>query len=109
MKTSKLLASVVGTVAIAGGVQLSTTNAAVACPVSKFFSKFENASIWTAAGTAGLFGLGALYLTLPNSKENAASVDATEDLNEHPEAPGGELDLPEVVAEDDSEKEITLV
>jgi hypothetical protein len=28
------------------------------------------------------------------SKETAAAVDAMDDLNEHPEAPGGEFDLP---------------
>ncbi len=133
MNKSKLLAAALAAVAIAGGVQLSTTNAADACPFSKkltgsqssgsgtdpsgsFFGKFfplksDNAGIWTAAGTAGLFGLGALYLTLRDSQETAAvaAVDAMDDHNEHPEAPGGELDLQEVVAEDKSEKEITLV
>jgi hypothetical protein len=141
MKTSKLLAVVFATVAIAGGVQFSTTNAADACPFSKkltgnqsngsitdpsgsflgkiFPLKSDNAGIWTAAGTAGLFGLGALYLTLRGSEETAAvAVDAMGDLNEHPEAPGGEFDLPEeevkteqpeVVADDKTEKEIALV
>ena len=121
MKTSKLLASVFGTVAIAGVVQFSTTNAAVACPISKMLPlKSYNAGIWTAAGTAGLFGLGALYLTWRDSENTAdgAGIDGTGDGNEHPEAPGGEFALsealvkseqPEVVAEDKSEKEITLV
>ena len=140
MKTSKLLATVFATVAIAGGVQFSTTNAADACPFSKKFTgsqpsssttdpsgsflgkifplRSDNAGIWTAAGTAGLFGLGALYLTLRGSEETAAAVEAMDAPNEHPEAPGGKFDLPEeevkseqpeVVAEDKSEKEIALV
>ena len=138
MKTSKLLAAIAATVAIAGGVQLSDTNGAVACILSKksaitqsggstngggsllskiFPLRSDNAGIWTAAGTAGLLGLGALYLTLQGSDKAAASiaVDATADESKHPEAPGGEFDLPEevevveVVAQEDSEKEIALV
>ena len=120
MKTSKVLAAVAATVAIAGGVQLSNTDGAVACIMSKKFSitrssgssnsggsflskilplRSNNAGIWTAAGTAGLLGLGALYLTLQGSDKTAASiaVDATASQSEHPEAPGGEFDLPEEV------------
>ena len=119
MKTSKLLAAVAATVAIAGGLQLSTTDAASACILSKksgitqqsnsstdpwgsFLGKIfplrsDNAGIWTAAGTAGLLGLGALYLTLQDSEKTAASmaVDGAIEEKEHPEAPGGEFDLPE--------------
>ncbi len=90
-------------------------------PLGSFLSKIsplksDNAGIWTAAGTAGLFGLGALYLTVGGSKETAAAVDAMDELNEHPEAPGGEFDLPleevkseESKVDDKTEKEIALV
>ena len=118
MKTSKVLAAVAATVAIAAGVQLSNTDATIACITSKkstitqssnstnasgsFLSKIlplksDNAGIWTAAGTAGLFSLGALYLTLQGSQETAASIalDATADESDRPEATGGEFALPE--------------
>lgn len=140
MKKTTLLATAFATVAIAGVVQFSS-NATIACPFSKksipsqsslngstnpwgsFLSKIsplksDNAGIWTAAGTAGLFALGALYLSVRHSEDTAAPVDAMEELKEHPEAPGGELDLPfeevkseesEVAVDAQSEKEIALV
>lgn len=58
--------------------------------LSSFFSKTlplksDNASMWMAAGAAGLFGLGALYLTMNSSPETAAVAGDIESNN--PEAP----------------------
>ncbi|NEO52789.1 MAG: hypothetical protein F6K54_06680 [Okeania sp. SIO3B5] len=140
MKKHHIMASVLSTVAIAGGVLFSST--AEACifsnkgksltsetplaPLSSWLSKnfpgksdFAIAGI--ATGTVGLMGLGAFSASRYIARKAEADVDAgnefmevpTEEtlVQQHPEAPGGELDLVEdnEVVSEQAEKEISLV
>lgn len=124
MKKIHVLASVLSTVAIAGGVLVS--NSAEACPfsgkdksfksesslislnswLSKTFSHKSNLTIaGIATGTLGLTGLGAFYASRRLTRKAEANIDAANESMEvpveeiliklHPEAPGGDLDLVE--------------
>ncbi|MDY7007119.1 MAG: hypothetical protein SWX82_25110 [Cyanobacteriota bacterium] len=140
MKKHHIMASVLSTVAIAGGVLFSNT--AEACifsnkgqdSISKtslvslnswlsknFPGKSDFAIAGIAAGTVGLMGLGAFSASRYIARKAEAEVDAGNELMEvpaeetvvqqHPEAPGGELDLVEdnKVVSEQAEKEISLV
>ncbi|NES67072.1 MAG: hypothetical protein F6K24_18375 [Okeania sp. SIO2D1] len=140
MKKHHIMAGVLSTVAIAGGVLFS--NPVEACifsnkgkdsisktslvSLNSWLSKnFPGKSDFTiagiAAGTVGLMGLGAFSASRYIARKAEADVDAVNDFMEvpaeeklvqqHPEAPGGELDLVEdhEVVSEQAEKEISLV
>lgn len=87
----------------------------------KFPGKSDFAIAGIAAGTLGLTGLGAFFATRYISRKAEANVDASDEFMEvpveetfvqqHPEAPGGELDLVEdnVQSEVVADQEISLV
>ncbi|MDJ0555942.1 MAG: hypothetical protein QNJ68_16175 [Microcoleaceae cyanobacterium MO_207.B10] len=124
MKKVHVLASVLSTVAIAGGVVFS--NSAEACPfsgkykssqsgnslislnswLSKTFPGKSNLTIaGIAAGSIGLMGLGAFYANRSLTRRSQTTFDAVNEsmetpveetlVQQHPEAPGGEFDLVE--------------
>ncbi|MGB3510457.1 MAG: hypothetical protein WBA93_14720 [Microcoleaceae cyanobacterium] len=123
MKKLHVMATVLSTVAIAGGVVFSSS--AEACIFSGKYKNSEsgnslislnswltkilpgksNLVIGGVAGTLGLTGLGALYASRRLARKAEANVDATNEsmevlveepvVQQHPEAPGGYLDLVE--------------
>ncbi|NEQ40455.1 MAG: hypothetical protein F6K40_31185 [Okeania sp. SIO3I5] len=86
-----------------------TPNTSLNSPDSWFSKKFPGKSDFAiagiAAGTLGLTGLGAFFATRYITGKAEANVDASDEsldlaveetfVQEHPEAPGGELDLVE--------------
>ncbi len=121
MKLFKSLMTVVPTLAIAGTVVLSATSAE-ACLFNKFKSgsgSTNSASLVSpelknfltsksgailggmtaATGVAGVAGLGLLYRSRRVAQQDATTTSQsnliTDKVDQHPEAPGGELDLKE--------------
>ncbi|MDJ0518479.1 MAG: hypothetical protein QNJ74_20220 [Trichodesmium sp. MO_231.B1] len=147
MKKLNIMATALSTVAIAGGVLFANSVEACPfsgkgksltseTPLisldswlsKKFPGKSDFAIAGIAAGTLGLTGLGAFFATRYITRKAEANVDASDEsmevpveetfVQQHPEAPGGELDLVEdnfvdnvnsEVVSDDAKKEISLV
>ncbi|OZH51467.1 hypothetical protein AFK68_30895 [Hydrocoleum sp. CS-953] len=140
MKKLNFVATALSTVAIAGGVlfansveacifsgkgkSLTSTEKPLISQDSWLSKKFPGKSDFAiggiAAGTLGLTGLGAFFATRYISRKAEANVDAGDESMEvpveetfvqHPEAPGGELDLVEdnVQSEVVADQEISLV
>lgn len=138
------MATALSTVAIAGGILFAnsveacpfsgkgkgfTQKEPLTSPDSWLSKKFPGKSDFTiagiAAGTLGLTGLGAFFATRYITGKAEANVDASYEsmevaveetfVQEHPEAPGGELDLVEdnsvdnVNSEVVADQEISLV
>ncbi|WP_426584738.1 hypothetical protein [Dapis sp. BLCC M229] len=82
----------------------------------KFPGKSDFAIAGIAAGTLGLTGLGAFFATRYISRKAEANVDASDEsmevpveetfVQQHPEAPGGELDLIEDNIADNANSEV---
>ena len=136
MKKLNFVATALSTVAIAGGVVFansveacpfsgkgksftSTEKPLISLDSwlnKKFPGKSDFAIAGIAAGTLGLTGLGAFFATRYISRKAEANVDASDEpmevpveetfVQQHPEAPGGELDLVEDNVVDNIQSEV---
>ncbi|ABG49797.1 hypothetical protein Tery_0322 [Trichodesmium erythraeum IMS101] len=123
MKKLNIVATALSTVAIAGSVLCansveacllkkihgSTSEKSLISPNSWLSKKLPNRSDFAIAGIAaaslGLTGLGAFFTTRYITRKAEANIDASDESKEvpaeqtfvqqHPEAPGGQLDLVE--------------
>ncbi len=136
MKKLNFVATALSTVAIASGVvfansveacpfsgkgkSFTSTEKPLISQDSWLSKKFPGKSDFTiagiAAGTLGLAGLGAFFATRYITGKVAANVDASDEslevpveetfVQQHPEAPGGELDLVEDNVVDNIQSEV---